>query len=62
MDKVYFIEYEWAGEWYIAHSYDYSFFTSYEAAEKFIETCRDAIPDGQIRIARYERTVVTYKE
>lgn len=54
--KVWFIEAEYKGKWWICHSYDFNFFMSKEKAEEFVKYQRDALPDNtEIRIRAYVR-------
>ena len=54
---VYFIEaqYEQEGEWYIEHSYDFSFFHEYQKAKDFMENYFEHSKLKGLRIASYTR-------
>jgi hypothetical protein len=65
-NSVFFIEYLFQDKWYIAHSLNYTFFTSREAAEKYVETAMkgrekliSALP---LRVQEYARVPETRNE
>jgi hypothetical protein len=54
--RVWFIEYLFDGEWYIATSYDYNFFRSFEEAREYIVRYPDSLPRNlELRVSSYSR-------